>query len=129
MIYTGQEVGLKKRLSFFEKDVVASWLPNLTTVFYKKMNELKHTHPALRAGESGGKPRFYTSSASKDILIYSREIAGKELLVMLNLSGKNITYTSNDALNRSNYTDYLSEQKVDKLPTSLKPYEYKIFTR
>lgn len=129
MIYTGQEVGLKKRLSFFEKDVVASWSPNSTTVFYQKMNELKHTHPALRAGESGGKPRFYTSSASKDILIYSREIAGKELLVMLNLSGKNITYTSNDALNRSNYTDYFSGQKVDKLPASLKPYEYRIFTR
>lgn len=129
MIYTGQEVGLKKRLLFFDKDAVPTWTPNATTTFYHKLNELKHTNPALRAGEVGGKPRFYTSSASKDLLIFSRESAGKEVMVMLNLSGKNITYSSNDALNRTGYTDYFSGQKVDKLPESLKAWEYKIFTR
>lgn len=129
MIYTGQEVGLKKRLSFFEKDMVPSWTANATTAFYKKLNELKHTHPALRAGEIGGKLRFYTSSAGKDILIYSREAAGKEIMVMLNLSGKNVTYQSNDALNRDNYVDYFSGKKVDKLPNTLKAWEYKVFTR
>ena len=129
MIYTGQEVGMKKRLSFFEKDVVPSWTANATTAFYKKLNELKHTHPALRAGEIGGKLRFYTSSASKDILIYSREAAGKEIMVMLNLSGKNVTYQSNDALNRDNYVDYFSGKKVDKLPNTLKAWEYRVFTR
>ncbi|MDR1503503.1 MAG: alpha-amylase [Prevotella sp.] len=129
MIYTGQEVGMKKRLSFFEKDMVPSWTANATTAFYKKLNELKHTHPALRAGEIGGKLRFYTSSASKDILIYSREAAGKEIMVMLNLSGKNVTYQSNDALNRDNYVDYFSGKKVDKLPNTLKAWEYRVFTR
>ena len=129
MIYTGQEVGLKKRLSFFEKDMVPSWTANATTAFYKKLNELKHTHPALRAGEIGGKLRFYTSSAGKDILIYSREAAGKEIMVMLNLSGKNVTYQSNDALNRDNYVDYFSGKKGDKLPNTLKAWEYKVFTR
>ncbi|SBV94954.1 alpha-amylase family glycosyl hydrolase [uncultured Dysgonomonas sp.] len=129
MIYTGQEVGLKKRLSFFEKDMVPSWTANATTAFYKKLNELKHTHPALRAGEIGGKLRFYTSSASKDILIYSREAAGKEIMVMLNLSAKNVTYQSNDALNRDNYVDYFTGKKVDKLPNTLKAWEYRVFTR
>lgn len=129
MIYTGQEVGLKKRLSFFEKDMVPSWTTNATTAFYKKLNELKHTHPALRAGEIGGKLRFYTSSASKDILIYSREAAGKEIMVMLNLSGMNVTYQSNDALNRDDYVDYFSGKKVDKLPNTLKAWEYRVFTR
>lgn len=129
MIYTGQEVGLKKRLSFFEKDMVPSWTANATTAFYKKLNELKHTHPALRAGEIGGKLRFYTSSAGKDILIYSREAAGKEIMVMLNLSGKNVTYQSNDALNRDDYVDYFSGKKVDKLPNTLKAWEYRVFTR
>ncbi|MBK5719944.1 alpha-amylase [Dysgonomonas sp. Marseille-P4677] len=129
MIYTGQEVGMKKRLSFFEKDMVPSWTTNATTTFYKKLNELKHTHPALRAGEIGGKLRFYTSSAGKELLIFSRESAGKEIMVMLNLSGKRITYTSNDALNRSDYTDYFSGKKVDKLPDTLQAWEYRIFTR
>ncbi len=129
MIYTGQEVGLKKRLSFFEKDMIPSWTENATTAFYKKLNELKHTHPALRAGDIGGKFRRYTSSGGKDLLIYSRESAGKEIMVMLNLSNKNITFESNDALNRDNYTDYFTGKVVGKLPKSLKAWEYKVFTR
>lgn len=129
MIYTGQEVGMKKRLSFFEKDMVPSWTENATTKFYKKLNELKHTHPALRAGATGGKFRKYSTSGGKELLVYSREMAGKELMVMLNLSNKSITYDSNDALNRDNYTDYFTGKVVGKLPKTLKAWEYRVFTR
>ncbi|MDU1889227.1 MAG: alpha-amylase family glycosyl hydrolase [Dysgonomonas sp.] len=129
MLYTGQEVGLKKRLSFFEKDMVPSWTENATTKFYKKLNELKHTHPALRAGAVGGKFRKYSTSGGKELLIYSRESAGKELMVMLNLSNKTITYDSNDALNRDNYTDYFTGKIVGQLPKTLKAWEYRVFTR
>lgn len=129
MMYTGQEVGLKKRLSYYDKDVVPSWNENSTTKFYKKLNELKHTHPALRAGEMGGKIRKYSSSAQKELLIFSRERAGKEVMVMLNLSGKNVTYSSNDALGRPNYTDVFTGKVVANLPKTLKAWEYRVFTR
>lgn len=129
MIYTGQEVGLKKRLSFFEKDMVPSWTENGTTKFYKRLNELKHTHPALRAGSMGGDVRIYTSNAGKELLIFSREKAGKELMVMLNLSDRNITYTSNDALGRNNYYDAFTGKLVGNLPKTLKAWEYRVFTR
>lgn len=128
MIYTGQEVGLKKRLSFFEKDMVPSWTDNSTTQFYKKLNELKHTHPALRAGE-GGTFKRYNTSANNELLIYSRERAGQEIVVMLNLSNKNISYTTNDALGRGSYTDYFAGKNVSELPMSLKAWEYKVFVR
>ncbi|MBD8389896.1 alpha-amylase family glycosyl hydrolase [Dysgonomonas sp. BGC7] len=129
MIYTGQEVGLKKRLSFFEKDMVPSWTENGTTKFYKKLNELKHTHPALRAGSMGGDVRIYTSNAGKELLIFSREKAGKELMVMLNLSDRNITYTSNDALGRNNYYDVFTGKLIGNLPKTLKAWEYRVLTR
>jgi glycosidase len=129
MIYTGQEVGLKKRLSFFEKDIVPSWNANATTTFYKKLNELKHTHPALRAGEMGGEFRRYSTNYGKELLIFSREKAGKEIMVMLNLSDKNLTYASNDALGRDNYTDYFTGKLVGNLPKTLKAWEYRVFTR
>lgn len=128
MIYTGQEVGLKKRLSFFEKDMVPSWTENNITQFYKKLNELKHTHPALKAGE-GGTFKRYNTSANKELLIYSRERAGQEIVVMLNLSNKNINYTTNDALGRGSYTDYFAGKNIDELPMSLKAWEYKVFVR
>ena len=128
MIYTGQEVGLKKRLSFFEKDMVPSWAENSTTQFYKKLNQLKHTHPALQAGQ-GGTFKKYNTSANKELLIYSRERAGQEIVVMLNLSNKDIKYTSNDAIGRGSYTDYFAGVNVPELPQSLKAWEYKVFVR
>ncbi len=129
LIYTGQEVGLKKRLSFFEKDQVPSWTENATTKFYKKLNELKHTHPALRAGEMGGEFRRYSTNYGKELLIYSRERAGKEIMVMLNLSGKPLTYASNDALGRDRYYDAFTGKLVGNLPKTLKAWEYRVFTR
>lgn len=128
MIYTGQEVGLKKRLSFFEKDMVPSWTENATTKFYKKLNELKHTNRALIAGQ-GGEFRRYQTSANKELLIFSRTQGGGEIMVLLNLSDKNITYASNDALNKSGYTDYFTGAKVDNIPTSLKAWEYKVLVK
>lgn len=129
MLYTGEEVGMKKRLSFFEKDAVPSWTENQTTQFFKKLNELKHMHPALRAGEMGGTLKRYSTSANKDLLIYSREKAGEEVLVMLNLSDKPVSYTSNDGLGKGDYTDYFTGTKVKELPTSLKPWEYKVYVK
>ncbi len=129
MIYTGQEVGLKKRLSFFEKDMVPSWAENATTKFYKKLNELKHTHPALRAGTMGGEIRTYSTNYGKELLIFSREKAGKEIMVMLNFSGKNLTYSSNDALGRINYHDAFTGKLVGNLPKTLKAWEYRVLVR
>ncbi len=128
MIYTGQEVGLKKRLSFFEKDMVSSWTENATTKFYKKLNELKHTNMALIAGQ-GGEFKRYQTSANKELLIFSRTQGGRELMVLLNLSDKNITYASNDALNKGGYTDYFTGAKVENIPTSLKAWEYKVLVK
>lgn len=129
LIYTGQEVGLKKRLEFFEKDVVLSWKDNETTTFYKKLNELKHTHPALRAGEKGGKIVRINTSENDKLLVFSREKAGKEILVMLNLTDKPVTFTSSDVSNDQEYTDYFNGKNISELPTSLKAWEYKILVK
>ncbi len=128
MIYSGQEVGFKKRLSFFEKDMIPSWTENATTKLYKKLNELKHTNLALIAGQ-GGEFRRYQTSANKELLVFSRTQGGREIMVLLNFSDKNISYVSNDALNKSGYTDYFTGAKVDNIPTSLKAWEYKVLVK
>ena len=128
MIYSGQEVGFKKRLSFFEKDMIPSWTENATTKLYKKLNELKHTNRALIAGQ-GGEFRRYQTSANKELLVFSRTQGGREIMVLLNFSDKNISYVSNDALNKSGYTDYFTGAKVDNIPTSLKAWEYKVLVK
>ncbi|MBP5505415.1 MAG: alpha amylase C-terminal domain-containing protein [Bacteroidales bacterium] len=54
LVYTGQEIGLSRRLQFFEKDPIEDWSDNGFTDFFKKLVELKHNNPALAAGERGG---------------------------------------------------------------------------
>lgn len=130
LIYSGQEVGLKKRLQFFEKDPIPSWTKNSTFAFYKKLNELKHTHPALKAGKSGGEIKQFRHSAEKDLMIFSRAKEGKEILVMLNLSNKPVRYTVNLKIGTGGqYTDYFTGKKITELPTQLKAWEYKVYTK
>lgn len=128
LIYTGQEIGMTKRLSFFDKDMVPSWKENKTTTFYKKMNELKHTNLALLAG-TGGTIRRYQTSENKNLLVFSRDQGGRHMLVMINLSPKSISYSSNDAFGKGSYTDYFTAKTIENLPGALGPWEYKIFLR
>ena len=53
LLYTGQEVSMKKRLRFFEKDTVDWTGPSLAD-FYRSVFDLKHTQAALANGPWGG---------------------------------------------------------------------------
>ncbi|MDR2839844.1 MAG: alpha-amylase [Paludibacter sp.] len=127
LIYSGQEIGNKKRFEFFEKDPVTSWNKNATFAFYKKLNELKHTQPALKAGTHGGEMKFYRHSAEKNVLFFSRTKEGKELVVMLNLSNEPQTIYSNAVLPKGGFTDFFSGKKTETLPTKLAAWEYRVF--
>jgi len=54
LIYNGEEANNTKRLLFFEKDPITSWADTSRYAWYRTMNHLKHTHPALRNGMWGG---------------------------------------------------------------------------
>lgn len=131
LIYTGQEIGLQKRLKFFDKDQIPSWSKNSTFDFYKKLNELKHTHPALKAGEQGGEVKMFNRvGAANDILIFSRFKEGKEVVVALNLSGKKHDVYSNDVFPKEEFTEYFTGKKSNiTFPIKLGPWEYKVWVR
>jgi glycosidase len=64
LLYTGQEVSMKKRLRFFERDTV-DWRGPSLAPFYSALFALKHAHPALANGASGGpQVRLKTSAAA-----------------------------------------------------------------
>lgn len=128
LIYTGQEVGMKKRLEFFEKDTVPSWTKNETFAFYQKMNALKHSQPALAAGDKGGKLIRYQTE-SPETFVYERNLSSSsQVLVYLNLSSKPVQLKFKDKAPNGEYTDYF-KGKNTPLPTSLGAWEYKIFIR
>jgi len=131
LIYSGQEIGLNRRLQFFEKDPIKNWSKNSTFAFYKKLNDLKHTHPALKAGNQGGDVKMFNYISSlKDVLMFSRAKEGKEIVVVLNLSNKKHDVVANEIFPKGEFTDYFTGKKTQIIqPIKLGPWEYKVWVR
>ena len=91
LIYTGQEIGLSRRLAFFEKDPITDWSANEHTEFFKKLIALKHGNPALDAGERGGS---YVEIAEPDgVLAFAREKDGNKVIVVVNFNEEDAPVT------------------------------------
>ena len=82
LIYTGQEIGLSRRLKFFEKDPITEWPDNSYTSFWKTLVNLKHNNPALKAGERGGD--IVWLEAPEGVVAFSREVKGNKVIVLAN---------------------------------------------
>ncbi len=89
LIYSGQEVGNKKELKFFEKDVI-NWKSgnyNLKN-FYKELIKTYKETPAFWTGEEKGTIKFIDSK-DKNVLIYKRKAPkGNPVTVILNFGSK-----------------------------------------
>ena len=82
LVYTGQEIGLSRRLAFFEKDPITDWSANEFTDFYKRLIELKHQNRALDAGERGGQIEYF--EAPDGVLAFRRSVPGNSVVVLAN---------------------------------------------
>lgn len=88
LIYSGQEVGMNKRLRFFDKDTI-NWLDDKNfTPFYKSLIEIKNANPPLWNGTYGGDYK-YIPTTSGNVYCFSREKMGNKVIVLTNLSGRN----------------------------------------
>ena len=88
LVYTGQEIGLDRRLEFFEKDPITDWSPNEYTTFWKNLIALKQSHPALRAGERGGDIVWWEIPEGTEngdgLVAFSREVDTHRVCVLAN---------------------------------------------
>jgi alpha-amylase len=89
LVYSGQELPLKDRLSFYNKDEIRWTGDFLLQDFYKTLLELHATHPALRGGDPAVKLFRIHTTQDDLVLAYLRKNEEKEVLVLLNLSSKN----------------------------------------
>lgn len=127
MMYTGQEVGFNHPFEFFETDTVQpDYTPNEFTAFYKMLNGLKHTHPALRAGKTGGAMLRYPTK-DENVYIFSRSLPEDEVVVYVNLSDKPapVEFTA-DVPVLEGKVDYFSSAPAEQ-PVTLAPWEYRIY--
>jgi len=128
LVYTGQEVGLTRRLEFFEKDPVTDWTDNKHTEFFKKLIAFRHANPkALSAGEKGADIKYLSVGDNENILAFSREKEGNDVIVVANLSKEpasaKITLTGE-------YKDAFSEQSLTgEQEFKLGAWEYRLLSK
>lgn len=131
LIYNGQEYGNPKRLDFFEKDLVQR--PDTSLFgFYKTLNALKETHPALHNGAHGGSFSVIPTSDDSRVLVYVREKDDCQVITIVNLSGEPVmAQVKSDKLTgrfKNVFTGTESEMS-HKQEFSLQPWEYVVYTR
>ena len=130
LIYNGQEAGLNKRLLFFEKDTI-NWSNLEMQKFYQSLVQLKHSNTALWNGTAGATMVFVETTASQNVLAFTREKDKNQVLAVFNLSPNPVELSLQ--LSRSgNYQDYFtgeSKTLVNGLVLKLDKWGYRIFIR
>ena len=100
LIYTGQEIGLNRRLAFFEKDSVKE-LVDLEygkeyRDFYKSLCSFRHNNSALAAGENVA-PMVFVEGASENVLAFTRANEENRVFCIFNFSAEPASLTITEA--------------------------------
>lgn len=128
LIYTGQETGMDRALEFFEKDEPPVWEPrNAYFDFYRKLAELKHSQPALAAGEEGGEVHRYPTTA-EDVYVFSREKDGSRVTVMVNIGAADseVKFTGETPRIDGETVNFFTGES-EEIPSVLAQGEYRVY--
>ncbi len=111
LIYSGQEEPNKKRLAFFDKDLI-EWSGEYEQHgFYKELLSLKKFHPALRTGDAAVKTIILKHNEPEKVLAYQRVAETETLTVLLSLSMEDIQLNINDERAKLSEENCLHELK------------------
>ena len=113
LIYTGQEVGYDHAFRFFDRDPLPATAPNGHTEFYRRLAALKHTNPALAAGERGGKTIEIRNNAEDCLMTFVREVAGNRVVAIMNLSPYTIRVDYRTGIYAGAYRDGFTGERFD----------------
>ncbi len=133
LLYSGQELPNKKRIKFFDKDVI-DWTGEYELqLFYKTLLTLHTVHPALRSGDPTVQTFRVKTTDSENIFAYLRKKDDKEVLVVLNLSKENsLPVEITDELIKGVFKnvfagsdkDFTKERKL-----SMQAWEYQVYEK
>ena len=131
LIYTGQEVGYNHSFEFFERDYIPAekYLANEDTELYRKLIALKHSQPALQAGERGGRTIEIENNAKDCLMTFVRESGDSRMVAIMNLSPYTIHADYNNGIYAGEYTNAITGEKVllpVHLEQDIEPWGYTI---
>ena len=140
LIYSGQEVGLNRRLEFFEKDLI-DWSDEAVnedekfTRLYKRLNLFKKQNEALLAPERGNNMVDIINDSPEQVWSFRRLTDENEVVCLFNFSDEKIRVKFNEpvpgdgfhvaslyASTTPNSSEVFPLEEVD-----LQPWEYVIY--
>ncbi len=137
LIYNGTEVGLDRRLAFFDKDEIG-WArlrggergANIEKLF-TLLGELKHSHPSLRGGSLGADIEGIDNDNPHNIFAIRRDAGdGRVVIGVFNLSGWEQRVRVTDTNFEGDYRELVSK---DVVPLSrdmvLGAWEFRVYYR
>lgn len=127
LIYSGQEIGLNKRLRFFDKDTIA-WGDSPYFSQYMKFIKLKKEHSVFWNGSERGKFKSLSVKGSRMVYAFQRINDTEEAIVLLNFSDKKEEFKLKDEkFNEDEYYDFFTHELIQIDGTIvLPPYGYKV---
>ncbi len=124
LLYSGQEIGMKKRLGFFEKDAI-HWQDSEWEKTYREFIRLKKSNQVLWNGDAGGTMQLVETPGTDDVFAFVR--AGKEeaLLVITNLSDTEVEFQLPDDIADKKYKDVFTGGNIKgNQSITLTSYDY-----
>ena len=125
LIYDGQEIGLDRRLKFFERDPIG-WRAHPLTQFYQTLCQLKHTHPALRTGVP---MRRLATTRNDALYLAEREAEGQRVVALLNLTARDVTADAYDGALAGQWRDLFTGEAVTlaaATPLAMPAWQYRV---
>ncbi len=113
MIYNGQEVGLNKRLLFFEKDTIVWTNPNEFTAFYSRLNQIKKANECLWNANNGGAMTMVATDKGGEVLSFTRTKNENRIITFINVTGAEQQVNLSDDTYNGVYTNLLTDEKYE----------------
>ncbi len=130
MLYNGQEVGYNCGQVSLAAKTPVNWDGNSDiTRLVTKLADLKHTQPALRDGSQNG-TYSELSTGAYNIYAFRRTAGESSVVVMLNLSSDDRTFTIASGLPEGEYYDVFSDETAtfgDNQTFTLPAYGYAVY--
>jgi glycosidase len=132
LIYSGQELPNRKRLKFFEKDVI-DWKDDYQLhSFYQALLKLHSENPALNGDHTIASVSRLNTSADDKVIAFRRRNENHEVVVLLNLSNETIHLEIKDQRIEGKFTEVFSKLENNFLVNrnfKMNPWSYFVFEK
>lgn len=131
LIYSGQEVGLNRRLEFFEKDLI-EWKDNDGfSDLYGKLNRFKKENQALLTQERDGQMTEIANDCPESVWSFKRVKNENEVVCVFNFSSETVTAHFNENIPGEGFSSFprTPSEVVSVKEMELNPWEYRIYSK